>query len=270
VRSGEHVAAPDGTRLWVERQGAGPPLVLVPGLGAGSWLWEGWTGGLASAFELIMPELRGSGRSDCPDARYSVRLFAEDLRAVLDHFGIDSCHLLGASLGGFVAQHFAAHWPGRVQRLVLLGTALGGDAQIGPPGDVLARLIRPHGRSRRERLEDAYELGFTTEFRARRPDVLEQITAWRLARPQPESAYYRQLLAGHAWDGSPLVGRIRAPTLVCASESDPVVPLADARALCAALPEGTLLVFPGRHLFFIENEAVCRAVAGFLQAEPVR
>jgi 3-oxoadipate enol-lactonase len=267
MRTGEHIAAPDGTRIWVERCGAGPALVLVPGLGAGSWLWDGLVAALHTRFELVMPELRGGGRSDRPDHRYSVAQFAADLACVLDHIGIDTCHLLGASLGGFVAQQLAAHAPARVQRLVLAATALGGDGQTGPPDDVLARLIRPHGRTRRERLDDAYELGFTPAFRAARPDVLEHITAWRLEHRQPEAAYYRQLLAGHAWDGTLITPSIRATTLVCAGQDDPVVPLSDVQLLAAALADAQLMVFPGRHLFFIEHDAdFGRAVAAFLEA----
>jgi pimeloyl-ACP methyl ester carboxylesterase len=267
-RTGQHIAAPDGARIWVERCGSGTPLLLVPGLGAGNWLWDGIAPALAPRFELIMPELRGGGRSDHPDTRYSVAMFAEDVLAVLDALRIESCHLLGASLGGFVAQHLAAHWPTRVRRLVLAATSLGGDVAAGPRGEILARLIRPHGRTRRERLEDAYELGFTPEFRAARPDLLDRITAWRLEHRQPEPAYYRQLLAGHAFDGALLTPAIGANTLVCAAEHDPVVPLADVQMLAAALRDARFALFPGRHLFFMEHDAAfCEAVAAFLDEE---
>lgn len=265
ARSGECFTLPDGVRLWVERCGSGAPLLLVPGLGAGTWLWDEFADTLGARFELIMPELRGSGRSDKPDERYSIAAFAADVVALIDGLGMESCHLLGASMGGYVAQHVAAHSPARVRRLVLAATALGGEAQIGPTGDVLTRLIRPHGRTRLDRLKDAYELGFTPEFRDARPEVLDRITAWRLAHPQPEFAYYRQLLAGHAWEGAVAAAEITAPTLICAGESDPVVPVQNGRALEAAIPGSRLAVFPGRHLFFIECAAdFARAVGDFL------
>jgi pimeloyl-ACP methyl ester carboxylesterase len=266
--TGCFVTAADGTRLWVERCGAGAPLVLVPGLGAGNWLWQGLLPRLARHCELIMPELRGSGRSDKPDARYSVEKFSSDILAVLDALGIQQCDLVGASLGGYVAQCFAACWPARVRKLVLVATSLGGSAQTGPAGDVLARLIRPHGRNRRERLEDAYALGFSDAFRRTHRDVLDRITDWRLAHPQPEFAYYRQLLAGNAWEGELLAPRIPAPALVCAGQDDPVVPLHDARALAAALRDATLVVVPGRHLFLIEHAAeLAQSIASFFEEE---
>lgn len=259
----------NGIRLWVEEAGAGPALLLVPGLGAGAWLWAGMRETLGRHFRLLMPELRGSGRSDQPDERYTVAGFADDLAALLDALGVDRAHVLGASLGGFVAQYLAAHWPERVDQLVLAATAVGGQNQIGPAGDVLARTIRPRGRSRRERLEDTYALGFTDAFRTTHPDRLDQITAWRMEHPQPEVAYYRQLLAGNAYDGAQTAPQIAAPTLICAGTDDAVVPLANAEALQALIPHARVEVFPGRHLFFFEEGAAfARTVIDFLTASP--
>jgi len=268
--TGRHVDLGD-VRLWVEEQGDGPPLLLVPGLGAGAWLWAAWRDALAEDFRLVMPELRGSGRSDKPDARYTVAGFAEDLVGVLDVLGIDRAHVLGVSMGGYVAQVLAATRPERVDRLVLAATAVGGQNQIGPTGDVLARTIRPRGRSRRERLEDTYALGFSDAFRAAHPDRLDAITAWRLAHPQPEPAYYRQLLAGNAYDGAEVTPRVAAPTLVCVGEDDPIVPPENGDALAALLPDARVERFPGRHLFVIEAaDAFRAAVAAFLDPEAQR
>ena len=262
--SGDYVAV-DGVRLWVERAGEGPVLLLIPGLGTGNWLWRSLAASLAGTFTLVMPELRGSARSDKPDQPYTVPLFASDLLAVLDHFHIDRTHVLGASMGGFIAQHLAATAPSRVMRLVLVATSLGGARQIGPEGSILARTIRPRGRSRRERLEDGYELGFSPAFRAAHREQLHTITEWRLSHPQPEWAYYRQLLAGWAFDGVQAAQAIEARTLICAAEEDPVVPIANAYALRDHIPTSRLALFKGRHLFVIEHyENVARAVTQFL------
>jgi pimeloyl-ACP methyl ester carboxylesterase len=264
---GRHVDL-GGVKLWVEEEGEGPPLLLIPGLGAGTWLWAAWRDALAQSFRLVMPELRGSGRSDKPDERYTVAGFAEDLIGVLDALGVDRAHVLGVSMGGFVAQYLAATWPERVDRLVLAATAVGGQNQIGPSGDVLVRTVRPRGRSRRERLEDTYALGFSDAFRAAHPDRLDALTAWRLAHPQPEAAYYRQMLAGNAYDGADYTPRIVAPTLVCVGEDDPIVPPENGDALAALLPDARVARFPGRHLFVIEvADAVRERVTAFLQPE---
>jgi len=264
ARTGEHVLVGD-VRLWVERTGEGPTLLLVPGLGAGNWLWHGWTDTLASRFALLMPELRGSARSDKPDETYTIEQFTRDVLGVLDYYELQEVMVLGASMGGFVAQCMAALWPERVSRLVLVSTSLGGLRQIGPAGEILARTIRPRGRTRRERFDDGYVLGFSPGYLEKHHERLDAISEWRLAHPQPEWAYYRQILAGWAYDALATAGRITAPTLICAGESDPVVPVANAHALRDCIRDSRVLTFEGRHLFFLEHPTrFSKAIAEFL------
>ncbi len=243
----------DGIRLYVERHGKGAPLLMIPGLGASNWLWSKNRHDLSQHFALLMPELRGSGRSDKPDQFYSIALFAADLKSMLDQFDIYKTNILGASMGGFVAQYFAATWPERVDKLVLVSTSLGGQCQIGPSGEILSRLIRPRGKTKQERLEDAYALNFTKEFRERHPEELERITNWRLQYPQPEPIYYRQLLAGNAYDGAALAEKITAPTLICAAASDSLVPVENMYHLQKKIPHAKTTAFEGRHIFFFEH-----------------
>ncbi|MFQ6113189.1 MAG: alpha/beta fold hydrolase [bacterium] len=243
----------DGIHIYVERQGKGARLLMIPGLAAGTWLWTKNVDELSLHFELIMPELRGSGRSDKPDHRYSIACFASDLKSLLEQFDIYKVNILGASLGGFVAQYFAANWPELVNSLVLIGTSLGGENQIGPDGDVLCRTIRPHGRTKHERLESVYSFNFTKEYINKYPEELGNITNWRIQYPQPEFAYYRQLLAGYAYNGLNLVEKIAAPTLICAGKQDPLVPDENAHLLHRKIPHSKLLLFEGKHMFFFEK-----------------
>lgn len=261
-----YITMPDGVKLFVEQAGSGPPLLMIPGLGAGNWLWWHSKDALAQRFSLIMPELRGSGRSDKPDQTYSVELFASDLFSVLQHLDVRQTHVLGVSMGGLVAQYFAATWPERVRKLILTSTTIGGPEQIGPDGDVLSRLVKPRGRTRKERLENAYDLNFTLEFMQQHRDELDRITEWRLSFPQPEYAYYRQLLAGHAFDGMRHAHEITAETLIMASVDDQVIPMGDVEKLRENLPRARLATFHGKHLFFFEQpEAFNKAVIRFLQ-----
>lgn len=249
----ETYVAVNGTQLFVERRGHGEPLLLIPGLGAGNWLWQHNIERLSKHFHLIMPELRGSDRSDKPDQHYSIALFAQDLHALLDTFHLPQANVIGASMGGFVAQYLASQWPNRVKKLVLVSTSLGGQCQIGPAGEILSRIIRPHGRTRNERFNDAYKLNFTEAYLANHPGELERITTWRNQFPQPEYAYYRQLLAGNAYHGARRAATISAPTLICHGEDDEVVPIANGQMLREAIPNAGLKIFSGKHLFFFEQ-----------------
>jgi pimeloyl-ACP methyl ester carboxylesterase len=243
----------NGIRLYVERRGHGMPLLMIPGLSSGNWLWHRNVDGLARHFDLIMPELRGSGRSDKPDHYYSISLFTKDLIALLDHLSLERVHVLGVSMGGFIAQFLAASWPQRVEKLVIVSTSLGGEHQEGPSGEILSRLIRPHGRTRRERLEDSNKLNYTDEYLANNGEHLNHVTDWRCENPQPEFAYYRQLMAGAAYSAVNDAAMISAPTLICAGKDDPIVPAANAYRLRNKIAKAEVQIFEGKHLFFVEH-----------------
>lgn len=261
----EDYVAVNGIRLYVERRGHGKPLLMIPGLGAGNWLWYRNVDKLTKHFEVIMPELRGSGRSDKPDQHYSISLFAKDLHGLFEALSLSRVHILGASMGGFIAQRLAAKWPERVEKLILVSTSLGGQCQEGPDGETLSRVIRPRGRTRRERLQDAYQLSFTENYLAQHAEDLARITEWRAQNPQPEFAYYRQLLAGNAYGAERDAAAISAPTLICAGKDDPLVPLVNAHRLREKISNARLLIFEGKHLFFAEHSRdFNKAVVEFL------
>ncbi len=258
------------TTLFVETTGEGENLLLLPGMASGNWIWRQNVGALAQRFHLIMPEFRGSGRSDKPDEHYSIAQFSYDIAIVLQSLAISQTHILGLSMGGFVAQHLAAHSPHLVEKLVLVSTSLGGQCQHGPDGKVLSRLIRPHGKTRHDRFLDGFKLNFSPEFMLGNEKLLQEIIAWRMHRPQPEYAYYRQLLAGNAWNGYESACQIEAETLVCAAENDPIVPAENAKTIAAAIANSQVLLFPGYHLFFFEHARVFNETIMEFLTEPVK
>ncbi|MCA9201227.1 MAG: alpha/beta hydrolase, partial [Planctomycetales bacterium] len=99
-----------------------PPLLLIHGLTDTSRTWSLFADFLPG-YRLIMPDLRGHGASSAPQNGYSPACFAEDISMLLDQIGVDHCPVVGHSLGGMVAQVFAATCPERVDRLILIGTA---------------------------------------------------------------------------------------------------------------------------------------------------
>ncbi len=244
----------NGIKLYYERIGSGTPILLIPGVGGGNWLWDG-VRALSNRFDLIMPHLRGSGRSEKPDKPYSVKQFSDDICSLVNELGLDNLHVIGVSLGGFVAQQFTVDWKKNVKTLTLVCTSAGGRNQLGPRGDILSRMIRLRGKTKSERLMDAYRLNFTDDFMTNNPDEIKRITDWRVKYPQPEFAYYRQILAGAGFDGVNLELINRLPVLIIAGKDDPLVPLVDVRKLHSLLPNSMLKVFEGKHLFFFENNS---------------
>ena len=104
-------------------EGAGFPILLIHGLAGDHTAWnpqiEAWRG----RHRVLATDTRGAGRSTQVDEPVTIRELALDLLAVLDHAGIEKCHLIGRSMGGFLAQHIALDAPERVCSLVMLASA---------------------------------------------------------------------------------------------------------------------------------------------------
>lgn len=117
--------AVDGTRIAFEVFGPadGEPLVLIHGLGADRRGWIFQRRALGARYRCVVLDNRGVGRSDKPPGPYDLEIMADDVVAVLDAAGLDSAHLLGASMGGVLAQIVAVRHPERVRSLVLACTA---------------------------------------------------------------------------------------------------------------------------------------------------
>jgi len=113
-----------------EWPGKGPALVLIHGLTANHVCWASLADVLAPRHRLIAYDLRGRGDSDKPDGGYSLATHAEDLGALLDHFGLRRAVVVGHSLGAHIAVRFAARHPRRVSKLVLVDGGLDVRAEV--------------------------------------------------------------------------------------------------------------------------------------------
>lgn len=103
-----------------QTSGDGPPVLLIHGLGSSGDDWAFQIPAWSHAFTLILPDLRGSGRSSKPRARYSMTGFATDLHALVASLGFGRFSIVGFSLGGAVALEIALAHPESVERLVLI------------------------------------------------------------------------------------------------------------------------------------------------------
>src|SRR6266852_2712676 len=113
-------------RLAYEVRGEGEAVLFVHGLGYDRLGWGPLPGLLARDYRVITFDNRGVGESDVPDGPYSVAQMTADAVAVLDAAGRERAHVVGVSLGGFIAQEIALTYPERVQKLVLASTSPGG------------------------------------------------------------------------------------------------------------------------------------------------
>lgn len=257
-------------RLFYVEQGHGEAVVFIPGLGGDHHLWHRQLPAFAPHFRAIAIDNRGAGQSDHPDIPYSIEQMADDVAGLLDALGIDRAHIIGASMGGFIAQMFALRHPHRLNRLILCCTSFGGPNVVPMPPESLAVFTHRTGDPETD-LRRVWAISVTERFLREHPEALEEYVAWRVAHPQPLHAYQRQLAAAMAFDLEARVHEIRAPTLIAHGAEDRVVPVENARRLHARIPHSRLVIFPeAGHLFFIEQaEAFNRVAIAFLKGEEV-
>jgi len=237
-----------------ESVGDGSPVLLIQGLGYGRWGWEPIVPGLAARHRVVSFDNRGIGDSDKPVGPYTAAQMAADALQVLDEADIDRAHVVGASLGGMIAQEVAVAAPDRVDRLVLCCTTPGGPNAVAMP-EVTTRLfaeaatLAPEVALRRF-VENA--LGENPP-----PSLVDELFARRIANPPDPAGWQAQAAAGMGFAG--VEGEITAPTLILAGTADNVVDYRNAELLAASIPGARVELFEGLgHLFFWErpDEAV--------------
>ena len=105
--------------MYYEVHGEGIPLVLIHGLGADTNAWMFQMPELATKYKVVIFDNRGVGQTDTPDIPYSAQMMADDTADLMDALNIAEAHILGYSLGGFIAQELAIKYPQKVRSLIL-------------------------------------------------------------------------------------------------------------------------------------------------------
>jgi pimeloyl-ACP methyl ester carboxylesterase len=249
-------------RIAWERHGAGPPLILIQGIGLARWGFGPSVDLLADRFEVIVYDNRGIGESDAPPGSYSIPMLAEDALQVLDEAGASSAHVLGASLGGMVAQQLAVEHPERVERLVLCCTTPGRSDAFPVPEPTVRLLAGAAALDRETALtkftQNALSAGASDE-------LVERIVRLRLEKPQAVAAWGAQVAAGAGFEGVDL-GRIQARTLVLHGTEDNAVDPRNSALLAESIPDARSTLLDGLgHMFWWEApELFARTVGDFL------
>lgn len=182
----------DGIALRCLVEGAGDPLVLIHGVGASLEVWDGVAARLRDHYRVVRYDQRGHGQSDKASGPYTVEVFSNDLRALLDALAIERVHVAGHSLGGLVAQSFALDYPARLLKLALISTVAGRTEE--ERRRVEERLAMVATGIADDHFRASLDRWFTDEFRAANPKLLEAYAARNQANdPACYAAAYRVL-----------------------------------------------------------------------------
>lgn len=256
-------------RVHYEEAGEGDPVLMINGLSAPAANWALQVGALSQDFRVITFDNRGVGETESPpEPVYTMAQLADDAAALLGFLKVPRAHVIGASMGGTVAQELALRHGRLVRSLVLACTWTEGDARFLRTIEswmVLASRVPVEERLRHVLYPWVFSPGFL-EKAASVETVLQRALAYpHQTKPEGIERQGRGLLA---WNGTRTsrLGAIRVPTLVLVGKDDVLTPPAFSRALARKIRGARLSVLPGGHAFFVEEaEAFNRAVIRFLK-----
>jgi pimeloyl-ACP methyl ester carboxylesterase len=228
-------------KLFYRVNGEGPAVLLIHGLGGDIRGWEFQEDELAKHFTLLMPELRGHGRSGGPDAPVvTAKMFAEDLAVFLKTLGYDDVHVVGHSMGGVIAQQFTLDFPELVRKLVLIDTA----------PKITEETIDEVYSWREAQVEggqEAYHLAatkstYSEEFIENNRDLIDYL----LNREDlvNEEGVLAAGLGLASFDVTEKLSDIRVETLIIHGESDRIIDYSLGKILHEEIPNSELVSFP--------------------------
>ncbi len=221
-----------GPSIYWEEYGSGPPVLLIMGLGFTHEMWFRVLPSLAAQYRVIVFDNRGVGRSESPPGPHLMREMARDAAGVLDAAGIDHAQVVGASMGGMIAQELALRYPCRVTSLLLGCSSHGGILarwpDLGKSCAIKWSKCTPLERklslipllyapfTPRERIEEDIELNCRCSCSSR--------------------GFLNQLAGILLWSSYLRLPLITAPTLVAHGEQDRLIPVQNGRVLASRIP----------------------------------
>jgi len=258
--------AAHGIDIYVERRGAGPPLLFLNGSGQTLAGVGPLLDMVAARFDVVAHDQRGLGRTSIPAGPYTMAEYAADAAAVLDSVGWSEARVMGISFGGMVAQELAVTRPERVSRLALLCTSPGG---VGGASYPLHKLAALPDDERAAALTGITDTRYTPEWLADHPrdQALAEMLAGRRrgsADPEARRGELAQLEARAHHDVTDRLGAITCPTLVACGRYDGIAPVANGEAIAARVPHAELRVYDGGHIFMLQDPTALPEVLDFL------
>lgn len=231
----------NGIEMYYEERGnpEGRPLIFIAGLSRDHTVWMEFLEQKALApFRQIVFDNRGSGQSEQPVGPYALELLAQDVVCLMDHLELEKSCIIGHSMGGFIAEYFAAHYPKRIDKLMLLCTCAKqperGSKELEKVWELSCQGV-PFEKLVEGSLPTLYAPAFLT------PERVEKLLSYIRNNPYPQQphALHAQLELCMHHDATPFLSKIQAETLVVTGEEDLVMTPEVSKELADQIPHAT-------------------------------
>ena len=239
------VSATDGTRIHYEVTGrvGRTPVLMIQGLGASKNAWNLQRIAMATRFRIISFDNRGAGRSDKPTEPFTLEQMADDAIAVLDAAGVETAHVVGASMGGVISQIVAVKYPQRVRSLTLVCTACRNHPWR-------QELLQSWAKTAEEK--GMIEVGKEAAQWVMSPRSFRRLVpafTWMgpLAALRPRHSFVSQIdaILNTREDLVDQLSTISAPTMVIVGNQDILTPRGDSEEIAERIPNSELVVISG-------------------------
>lgn len=253
-------------RMAYEEAGSGIPILFIHGYPLNRRMWQPQIDTLSQVAHVIAPDLRGHGDSTPTEGVYSMDLLAEDCAKLLDTLNItQKIVLCGLSMGGYVSFAFARKFPNRLAALVLTATRAAPDTEEGKLNRQRSiALAKEQGIA--PIIESMIARVLSPITMQNNPDLVE--TVRQIMRMTSLQAVLGDLQGmAERIDSRPFLKQISVPTLIIHGKDDPLIPLEEAQAMQAAIPNCRLLILENAaHLPNLEaSERFNHAIREFIK-----
>ena len=255
-------------RVYYEEHGEGDPVLLINGLGADHTTWGLQTEFLRKHFRVIVFDNPGIGQTEGPQGPYTSALFADVAAALLRLLGFERAHIVGASMGGLIAQQLAVRHAELVRSLTLHCSWWRADRRT----TALIRSWQNYARVATP-LDLARQIWLwvlTPRFFEERADEIAELEREVAANPNPQSAeaFSDQAEACIGHEALEEIASVEAPTLITVGDGDILTPPSHSFEIKARMPKATLHVWPdmGHAPFWEIPDEFNELTYGFLRA----
>ena len=250
----EEYADLEGVKICYEIFGEGYPLFLIHGFGAKKESWIAQVPELSKHFKVIRLDNRGAGKSDRPETEYTMEIFADDIKNLMDHLGIEKANVCGWSLGGMIVQNFVLKYPNRVNKVILINTNYGFPDASGP--EVYKNMRLSELELKKEDLAKAWWSGTRSSFyiKFRKQMEADPSKKWygvwsaedliKESAINPPTAKDINMQAGALKTHNTFdrLDTIKNPTLILAASHDRLMSISSMEQIHEKIPNSTLVV----------------------------
>jgi len=263
---GEGMAKVGDINISYRTYGEGYPLIMIMGYGSTMEMWEDQLiNSFSKEYKVIIFDNRGIGETSEGQKEFTIEQFAEDTYGLMDSLKIEKAHVLGWSMGSYIAQELALKHPEKIDKLVLYASVC--SPEMFPPSPEVLSTLEDNSGTPEEQGARWISVIFPSEWIKNNDERIKEIFYRPLGNIKPENIG-KQAMAIGKWEGTcSRISSINNKTLVIAGKEDMLVPPANSEYVASKISNSKLVLVDGagHGLMFQYPDKFTQEVTEFLK-----